>query len=59
MSLELCFICGEATGRAGVGEDSIYDDDGNVVRCAPILRKRIEYWRTVAKLVPPIDTSQR
>lgn len=30
-------------------------EGGKVVRCAPILRKRIEYWRTVAKLVPVLD----
>lgn len=25
--LEYCFKCGEPTGRAGRGEDSLYDDD--------------------------------
>lgn len=25
--------------------------DGRVVECAPILRKKIEYWKTVAKWV--------
>jgi len=25
--------------------------DGKVVQCAPILRKKLEYWKTVAKRV--------
>lgn len=26
-------------------------EGGKVVRCAPILRKKLSYWKTVAKLV--------
>jgi hypothetical protein len=28
LTREHCFLCGAETGRAGAGEDSIYDDDG-------------------------------
>ena len=27
LPLEYCFLCGESTGRAGAGEDSIYCDE--------------------------------
>lgn len=27
--------------------------DGRVVECAPVLRKRLAYWRTVARRVGP------
>lgn len=33
MELEYCFKCGEPTGRAGAGDDSIYDDAGNGPYC--------------------------
>lgn len=28
-------------------------ENGKVVACAPILRKRIDYWKTVAKKIGP------
>lgn len=33
-------------------------ENGQVTRCAPILRKNIEYWKTVAKLEQPKTTLQ-
>uniref|UniRef100_A0A6M3LX22 RING-type domain-containing protein n=1 Tax=viral metagenome TaxID=1070528 RepID=A0A6M3LX22_9ZZZZ len=38
MSLEYCLACGEPTGRAGRGDDSIYCDCGSGPFC-------IECWR--------------
>lgn len=32
-TLEYCFKCGAATGRAGQYDDSIYDDDGEGPYC--------------------------
>lgn len=32
-TLEECSICGEYTGRAGIAEDSLYDDDGGGPYC--------------------------
>jgi hypothetical protein len=31
---------------------------GKVVACAPILKKRIDYWLTTAKLIKPYETSR-
>jgi hypothetical protein len=31
--LERCCICDDPTGRSGIGDDSIYDDDGNGPYC--------------------------
>lgn len=30
--------------------------DGKVVQCAPILRKRITYWMTIAKSIQPLPS---
>jgi len=47
---ELCFKCGSPTGRAGRGEDSIYDDgDGSGPYCEDCWRDRIEEARALAK----------
>ena len=32
-TLEYCFKCGEATGKAGAGDDSIFDDNGEGPYC--------------------------
>ena len=32
-TLEHCCECGEATGRAGIGEDSLYYEDGRGPYC--------------------------
>lgn len=32
-TLEYCFACGEPTGRAGKGEDSLYDDNDEGPYC--------------------------
>ena len=32
-TLEYCFKCGKPTGKAGAGEDSIFDDEGNGPFC--------------------------
>jgi hypothetical protein len=36
-------------------------EDGRVTRCAPILRKRLTYWLTVAERLPgcSVDTFQQ
>lgn len=33
MQHEVCFICSAATGRAGKGDDSLYDDDDEGPYC--------------------------
>lgn len=33
MDYEYCWICGDATGKAGLGDGSIYDDDGDGPYC--------------------------
>lgn len=33
MSIERCLFCGEPTGRAGEGNDSLYDDQGEGPYC--------------------------
>ena len=33
MNYEKCFSCGELTGRAGIYDDSIYDEMGKVPFC--------------------------
>ncbi len=32
-TLEYCFVCGEPTGRAGKGDDSLYDEDDEGPYC--------------------------
>ena len=32
-------------------------EGGKVTRCAPIMRKRLAYWQTVAVRVPAIETT--
>jgi hypothetical protein len=29
-------------------------ENGKVTSCAPVLKKRIEYWKTIAKLIKPL-----
>jgi hypothetical protein len=33
LPLEYCFLCDQPTGRAGIGEDSLYDDFGHGPFC--------------------------
>lgn len=40
--VETCEYCGEETGRAGPGEDSIYDNDGNGPYCEECYHKAQE-----------------
>jgi hypothetical protein len=38
-TVEYCFKCGEPTGRAGKGDDSLYDEDGNGPYCSECWRE--------------------
>lgn len=29
-------------------------ENGNVTRCAPILRRRLSYWQTIARYLGPV-----
>lgn len=39
MALEYCIVCEEPTGRAGAGEDSLYDDNGHGPFCGHCFEK--------------------
>lgn len=34
-------------------------EGGEVVRCAPILRNKLDYWKTIARRIRPPTESQR
>lgn len=42
MTLELCWICEEPTGKAGACEDSLYDSDGAGPYCEDCLAETEE-----------------
>lgn len=60
MKIEQCTICGNATGRAGKCEDSIYDDNGNGPFCEECFDKQQPTVPTVLVCVTiKVDTVKR
>ena len=44
-TLEYCFLCDAPTGRAGAGDDSIFDDDGEGPYCEECYKEHPEKFR--------------
>ena len=44
---EYCYVCNESTGKAGRGEDSIYDLAGNGPYCEMCYSQTEEYRREI------------